>query len=77
MKHVYTSDENVKKGDPRAYASDTCGTLCKSPQKPRGPHTTQKMDRIKIQLDVEKSKSKIEKQIATHAKGKTREKKFN
>ena len=35
----------MKKGGPRAYVSDTCGTLYKSPQKPRGPHTIPRKNR--------------------------------
>ena len=36
-----TPQTKHEKGGPRAYVSDTCGTLYKSPQKPRRPDTTQ------------------------------------
>ena len=76
-KHVHLR-QNIKKRGPRTYVPDTCGTLCKSPQKPRRPHNTRrKIDRIMttrrrtIEITVEKNtypKGKREKQSSSQAR---------
>ena len=64
----------MKKRGPRAYVSDTCGTLYKSSQEPRRQHTTQKkMDRMKMTTRRRKDEIKNRTKI-THPRGK-REKK--
>ena len=79
MKHIYKPDKNMKKGGPRTYVSDTCGTLYKSPQKPREPHILpRKIDRKKITTRRRKTEIKNRKNNHTskreEKKGQVRQK---